>query len=76
MTDFEKRDTASGRFIAPACDHSGRVRPVVWAVNASGIESPNTVVCRQCWKVISADSVPHANYQEEEDGWFIPWPAC
>src|SRR5258708_4323741 len=47
-------DPASAPAVA-SCEHSGRVRPVVWLATPDG-EVPQVVMCGQCWRPISADA--------------------
>jgi len=58
-----------------ACEHTGRVRPVVWMVTPDG-EVPQTVVCEQCWRSIDADDAAFSGYVEGEDGWYSPAPGA
>jgi len=58
-----------------ACMHTGRVRPVVWKVNANG-EVPQTVLCEQCGRAIGASEPASDHYVEGADGWYAPAPSA
>ena len=54
-----------------ACQHTGRLKPIVWLVMPKG-DVPDRVMCEDCSGVIDADEPAASAYVEDADGWYRP----